>query len=127
MGISITYNDESYTIPSPGEDGDWANSLNAFLLALASPATAVKVDTTGTPGSATANGVAGISSIKLNEIDCYLANSYVKANSVVLVSLLDFDSACTRIKATWTAGQLTVTGSDAASDGNVRFAWWVVV
>ncbi len=36
MSIEVTYNGTDYRIPSPGE-ADWANALNAYLIALATP------------------------------------------------------------------------------------------
>lgn len=44
MAISVTFNGTSYSIPSPGQ-AEWADSLNAFLVAIAGAAAKASTQT----------------------------------------------------------------------------------
>jgi hypothetical protein len=52
MSISVTFNGSTYTIPSPGSSGGWADALNTFLRAVATRFSGVTLVATGDAASA---------------------------------------------------------------------------
>lgn len=86
-----------------------------------------RADTTGTPGNATINSIAGRAAFAAAGASVVITNSKVTANSEIFIQLRGARDATlteARISAQG-AGTFTVTG-DAASTGIVQFSFWVV-
>ena len=86
-----------------------------------------RADTTGTPGNATINSIAGRAAFAAAGTSVTITNARVTANSEIFIQLRGARDATlteARISAQ-SAGSFTVTG-DAAATGVVQFSFWVV-
>lgn len=83
-------------------------------------------DSSGTPGAATINKVAGRSAIALGAASVVITNSLVTAASLVFAQLATADATATFIKSVVPgAGSFTITvNATATADTNVN--WWVI-
>jgi hypothetical protein len=81
------------------------------------------IDTSGTPGDATANYPAGISAIASGQTTCVITNSLVNAYSGVSVTFMG-DHGSTRHWVTRVSGSFTVHLASAAA-ANTSFTWTV--
>jgi hypothetical protein len=80
------------------------------------------MDTSGSPGSATANAGSGRAAIAISASACTITNSLVGATSIVHATLEDLDATLTRIKVVPASGSFTVTG-DATATAATKFRW----
>lgn len=83
-------------------------------------------DSSGTPGAATANTIAGLAKLKATEATLVITNSLVTADSVVYAVLAETDATAFYVQyITPAAGSFTIT-FNAAATGNPKVRWAVL-
>lgn len=100
------------------------STLSVYTLVLQGPA-ATYTDTSGTPGSATANTASGRSAIALGAAEATITCDQCYADSVVLAQFEDLDATATFLKIVPGAGSFVAT-VNANATAATKFRWAIV-
>ena len=83
-------------------------------------------DSSGTPGSATANTTAGLAAIAAASSSAItITNSTVRAASIVMATVHSADATCKSVQVVVSAGSFTLT-PNAATTAITKVAWFVI-
>lgn len=118
--LHLVYNDAGFSTAAVLN----TSTLTLYTLVQQSPG-ALYTDTSGTPGSATANTASGRSAIALGASAATITSDQCFTTSVVLAQLEDLDATLTRIKVVPGNGSFVVTG-DATATAATKFRWVIV-
>ena len=84
-------------------------------------------DDSATPGNRTVNTVRGKNAVAIGATTCVITNSFVTANSQIIVTLDETDATGLYIRAVApTAGSFTLTIGPAAVTADTTFSWVVI-